>query len=215
MLFLIGNPQQPTLITLNNIDILLDIFINKYLYLGYFILYYSMRRALVIGITSTFTALNVVGRIMLTILPNISPVAPLTLLSGYLGGPITGFLVGSLSMFLSDLIIGAGPWTLITSFFMGLVGLSGFLIRRFSNDHVLLFILGYLSVLAYDLLTSVILMYAFGVPPLIAAINLFLPMSFIIPYPMGPAHEFTSSIIFLSLVKSLHSYVGDRFGEII
>ena len=168
-----------------------------------------------VSIASIFIALNVIGRLMLTILPNISPVAPLTMLGGYIGGPLAGFLIGFLSMLISDMFIGVGPWTLVTSFFMGLLGVIGFYIGKFSKDRVIVLVLGYLSVLLYDISTSVILMYSFGVPPFIAILNLFLPVSILVPYPMGPVHEITSSLLFLALINSLNSYIGDVYGEIV
>lgn len=144
----------------------------------------------------------------MTILPNIAPVAPLTLLAGYLGNAYTGFVVGLLSMLISDIYIGIGPWTLFTSFFMGLVGVTGSLIYRVSSDKIIIFILSYIAILIYDIGTSIFPMLFFGVPPIVAILNLFLPIFFLgIPYPMGPVHEFTSSLLFISLIKLV-----DRFG---
>lgn len=156
---------------------------------------------------SVFTSLAVVGRLSMTILPNIAPVAPLSLLAGYLGGVYTGFAVGFLSMLISDMYIGIGPWTFFTSFFMGIVGMFGALIARIASDRTLTFALSYIAVLLYDVGTSIFPMIFFGVPPLIAILNLFLPISFIgIPYPMGPVHEFSSSLIFLTLVKLINRF---------
>lgn len=161
-----------------------------------------------VALISVFTSLAVLGRLSMTIAPNISPVAPLSLLAGYLGGGYTGFIVGFLSMLISDMYIGIGPWTLFTSIFMGLVGFFGAFIARTTSDKTLTFTLSYFAVLIYDLGTSIFPMLFFGVPPLIAVLNLFLPVFFLgFPYPMGPVHEFSSSILFLMLVKLV-----DRFG---
>jgi len=157
---------------------------------------------------AVFTSLAVVGRLSMTIVPNIAPVAPLSLLAGYLGGAYTGFLVGFLSMLISDMYIGIGPWTFFTTLFMGLVGIFGAFIVRMARDKMVVFTLSYLAVLIYDLGTSIFPMVFFGVPPLIAVLNLFFPVSFLgLPYPMGPVHEFSSSIIFLTLIRLI-----DRFG---
>ncbi len=160
-----------------------------------------------IGYVAVFTSLGVIGRIAFTILPNIAPVAPLTLLSGYLGGPLSGFLVGMLTMVVSDLYIGFGPWTIFTSFFMGVVGVFGAVVRRYMVDRVSIFIASYLAVLLYDIGTSVFTVIWFGVDPLISILNLFVPIFFLgIPYPMGPVHEFTSSLMFLLLVEALSKF---------
>ncbi|HIE36941.1 TPA: hypothetical protein EYP83_02135 [Candidatus Geothermarchaeota archaeon] len=167
-----------------------------------------MNKSRMVAYISVFTSMAVVGRLSMTILPNIAPVAPLTLLAGYLGNAYTGFVVGLLSMLISDIYIGIGPWTLFTSFFMGLVGVTGSLIYRVSRDKVIIFVLSYIAVLIYDIGTSIFPMLFFGVPPIVAILNLFLPIFFLgIPYPMGPVHEFTSSLLFISLIKLV-----DRFG---
>ncbi len=159
-----------------------------------------------VALISMFTSLAVVGRISLMIVPNISLVTPFTILSAIIGGPYEGFLVGLLSMVISDLYIGIGPWTLFTSLSMGFIGfLSGILIKRM-RDLTLIFISTYLLVLSYDILTSILTMLLFNIPPLIAIINLFIPV-FIgsIPYPMGPVHELSASLITTYLIKYLRS----------
>ena len=161
----------------------------------------------IIALSSVFTSLAVVGRVMLVMIPNVSPTVPLTILGGFLGGPSAGFLIGFLSMFISDMFIGAGPHTLVTAPMMGIVGLlSGLLIRRMS-DRILIFITAFLLTLVYDLSTSILTMGMFGVSPYIAVINLFLPV-FLggIPYPMGPIHEFSSAFILVSIHEALSSY---------
>ncbi len=161
----------------------------------------------IIALSSVFTSLAVVGRVMLVVIPNVSPTVPLTILGGFLGGPVAGLLIGFLSMFISDMFIGVGPHTLVTAPMMGLVGLlSGLLIRRM-RDKTLIFITAFLLTLVYDLSTSIITMGMFGVPPYIAVLNLFLPV-FLggIPYPMGPIHEFSSAFILVSLYEVLSSY---------
>ncbi len=169
-----------------------------------------MKLSLAVSLTGILTTLNIVGRISLVVLPNISPVSPLTLLAGYLGGSYVGFLVGFMSMFISDVYIGPGPWTLITSLGMGLVGVFGGLIRRLQLDYTLTLVISFIIVLFYDIFTSIILMYPFGVPPYIAVINLFIPaIQYGIPYPMGPMHEFTSSVLFVGVLRALRRYLGE------
>ncbi len=171
------------------------------------------RKSLLIAYMGIFTALGVIGRLAFTILPNVAPVAPFSLMSGYLGGPLSGFLVGFLTMFVSDLYIGVGPWTVFTSLFMGIVGVSGWICRKVSPDRLTLFIIAYLSVLLYDVGTSVATVIWFGVDPLISILNLFIPIVFLgIPYPMGPVHEFSSSLMFILLVESIRRF---RLSEVV
>jgi len=110
-------------------------------------------------------------------------------------------------MIVSDLFIGIGPWTLFTSFFMGIVGFFGWVIKRLGCDGYLSFFIAYLAVLLYDVGTSVGTMILFGVDPLISILNLFIPVLYLgIPYPMGPVHEFSSSLMFILVVRGLRRF---------
>ena len=160
-----------------------------------------------IALTSIFASLSIVGRISLVLIPNVSLVGPLAILGGYLSGPVSGFLIGFLGMFISDMFIGAGPWTPITSFFMGISGLlSGLFLKKIS-DKTILFVSSLLFTLFYDAMTSIIIMSMFGVPPILSLVNLFFPVFIgFIPYPMGPIHEFSTAFLFVSIAKVLDSY---------
>lgn len=80
---------------------------------------------------AVFSALAVAGRTALSALPQFKPVLALVILSGVALGAESGFLIGALSMLLSNVFFGQGPWTPWQMFAMGLIGfLSGFLYRR-------------------------------------------------------------------------------------
>ena len=152
-----------------------------------------------IALVSVLTATAVASRIILAPLPNIKPVGFLCLFAGILGGPIVGFLVGSLTMVVTDVtFFGAGWWTLATSFSMGIVGFLGYIFVRchcgFSKFN--LFVFTYFSILFYDIFTSITSAFMFGNTSVIASlVMLFFPT----PLPFGPAHEITSAL-FASLI---------------
>ena len=80
---------------------------------------------------AVFSALAVAGRTAFYALPQFKPVIALVILSGVALGAESGFLIGALSMLLSNVFFGQGPWTPWQMFAMGLVGfLSGTLYRR-------------------------------------------------------------------------------------
>lgn len=80
---------------------------------------------------SVLTAAAVAGRIAFYMLPQFKPVLAVVVISGAAFGAHTGFLVGSLSMLLSNFLFGQGPWTPWQMFSMGLVGfLAGVLFSR-------------------------------------------------------------------------------------
>ena len=95
-------------------------------------------------------ALGVAGRFAFYMLPQCKPVAALTIISGAAFGGETGFLVGSLTMLVSDMIFQQGPWTPWQMFAMGMIGfLAGLLFRK--NLHrkkkIIFCIYGFLSVM--------------------------------------------------------------------
>ena len=80
---------------------------------------------------AALSALAVAGRTAFYALPNFKPVLALVIISGVTLGGEGGFLVGALSMLLSNIVFGQGPWTPWQMFAMGLVGfLAGVLYRR-------------------------------------------------------------------------------------
>ncbi len=80
---------------------------------------------------AVFSALAVAGRTAFSALPQCKPVLALVILSGVALGAESGFLIGALSMLLSNVFFGQGPWTPWQMFAMGLIGfLAGFLYRR-------------------------------------------------------------------------------------
>lgn len=80
---------------------------------------------------SVLCALGVIGRAAFFMAPQCKPVAALTILTGVGLGREAGFLVGSMTMLVSNLFFGQGPWTPWQMFAMGCIGLlAGLFFRR-------------------------------------------------------------------------------------
>ena len=73
---------------------------------------------------SVMAALAVASRAAVFWLPNFKPIAGVVAISGIALGPQSGFLVGALSMFASNIIFGQGPWTPWQMFAYGLIGFT-------------------------------------------------------------------------------------------
>lgn len=98
-----------------------------------FFLAFEKRRpsAREIVLIAVLSALTVAGRTVFYAVPHVKPVLALVIVSGVALGAEGGFLVGALSMLLSNLIFGQGPWTPWQMFAMGVCGfLAGVLYRR-------------------------------------------------------------------------------------
>ena len=76
-------------------------------------------------------ALAVMSRTVFYMLPQFKPMMAIVIITGTALGAESGFLVGAVSVFISDIIFGQGPWTPWQMFSMGAAGfLAGILFGR-------------------------------------------------------------------------------------
>ncbi len=76
-------------------------------------------------------AIGVAGRSAFFMLPQFKPVIALTIIAGVAMGGEAGFLVGAVTMLVSNILFSQGPWTPWQMFSMGIIGfLAGVLFRK-------------------------------------------------------------------------------------
>ena len=76
-------------------------------------------------------AIGVAGRSAFFMLPQFKPVLALVIISGVAFGGETGFLVGAVTMMVSNVLFSQGPWMPWQMFSMGIIGfLAGVLFRK-------------------------------------------------------------------------------------
>jgi uncharacterized membrane protein len=134
---------------------------RKYVFISVVLLFYAMfpffmvfegrkpqaREMIVIAVLG---ALTVAGRSAFFMLPHCKPIAAMVIVSAVTFGPESGFLVGCLSMVLSNFLFGQGPWTPWQMASFGLIGfLAGVLFRKglLSRTRPALCAYGFLSVI--------------------------------------------------------------------
>lgn len=78
-------------------------------------------------------ALAAVGRTAFFMIPNFNPVMAIVILSGVAFGCETGFITGAVTMLVSNMVFGQGPWTPWQMFAMGLVGFTAGLVLNNSK----------------------------------------------------------------------------------
>lgn len=161
---------------------------------------------------ASLTGLNVATRVVLAGgPPNVKPVAFLCLIAGIIGGPATGFVVGLMSMLISDIYFGAGYWTIIDSASMGLIAfLAGLLwSRRTGTNRAELAVAGFLLTAIYDVTASVIPAWIFGYSWWIAILMLYVPFlaGFGAVYPFGFVHELTTAVLMFTIGPTVISRV--------
>lgn len=71
--------------------------------------YFTVQR---IAILASLTALCHVGRLMLQFIPNVQPMTTILLIITLTMGTIDGLVVALLSLLLSNMFLGMGPWTM-------------------------------------------------------------------------------------------------------
>lgn len=82
-------------------------------------------------VIAVLCALGIAGRAAFFALPGFKPVLAIVIISGVAFGGETGFIVGAITMFASNMLFGQGPWTPWQMFAMGIAGfLSGVLFQR-------------------------------------------------------------------------------------
>ncbi|MDD7302411.1 MAG: ATP-binding cassette domain-containing protein [Eubacteriales bacterium] len=100
---------------------------------AFFILFEGRRpKSREIAVMAVICALGIAGRAAFFMLPQFKPVAALVIIAGMTLGGGSGFIVGAVTMLVSNMLFSQGPWTPWQMFAMGLVGLiagglSGFL----------------------------------------------------------------------------------------
>ncbi|MCL2023987.1 MAG: ATP-binding cassette domain-containing protein [Oscillospiraceae bacterium] len=98
-----------------------------------FVLIFEGRRpkARELVIIAVLCAIGVAGRAAFFMLPQFKPVLALVIIAGAALGSETGFFVGAMTMFLSNMFFGQGPMTPWQMFAAGLIGfLAGVIFKR-------------------------------------------------------------------------------------
>ncbi len=82
-------------------------------------------------IISVLCALGIAGRAAFFMLPEFKPVLAIVIISGAAFGGETGFLVGAVTMLVSNIMFSQGPWTPLQMFAAGIIGfLAGVLCKK-------------------------------------------------------------------------------------
>lgn len=82
-------------------------------------------------IIAVMCALTVVARVAFIWVPHFKPIAAIVMIAGVALGSRSGFLVGAISLLVSDFVFGQGPWTPWQMLAYGIAGfVAGFLAER-------------------------------------------------------------------------------------
>jgi energy-coupling factor transport system substrate-specific component len=86
----------------------------------------QVREIAIVALLGTLSALL---RVPFAAIPSLQPSTYLVICSGFVLGPVAGFMVGALTAVVSNFFLGQGPWTLFQMVAWGLAGASAPLLR--------------------------------------------------------------------------------------
>ncbi|MCL2499483.1 MAG: ECF transporter S component [Defluviitaleaceae bacterium] len=110
-----------------------------------FVLLFERRKpaARELVIIAVLCAIGVAGRGAFFMFPQFKPVVAIVIIGGVALGKERGFLIGALTVFVSNMFFGQGPWTPWQIFAMGFIGfLSGGIFYRRKRNTAILAVFG-------------------------------------------------------------------------
>ena len=129
-----------------------------------------------IALVSMLATISAVLRIPFAAIPSLQPCTFLIICSGYVFGPISGFMVGAMTPLISNFFLGQGPWTLYQMLAWGLIGYSAAYLRGFNLDRKGLLIIGVVCGFTFGFLTN-IYFWLYFVHPLTLSTLIFAQLS--------------------------------------
>lgn len=106
---------------------------------------------------SVLCTIAVLGRVIFSITPQFKPIIAIIILSAIVFGSETGFMVGSISTFVSNFLFGQGPWTAWQMITMGLIGfITGIVFKDKKISTIVICVYGFLmTFLFYGLIMNI------------------------------------------------------------
>ena len=95
-------------------------------------------------VLATMIALATAGRAAFFMTPSFKPIIAIVIISAIAFGAEAGFLVGSMTMLVSNFLFGQGPWTPWQMFAMGFIGFLSGILYRLRTKRLQLSVYGFL-----------------------------------------------------------------------
>lgn len=83
-----------------------------------------------IVLLAMLASIAAISRVPFTGIPSVQPTSFIIIMTGVVFGAESGFIVGALAAFVSNIFLGQGPWTPWQMYAWGLMGLSSGLLRH-------------------------------------------------------------------------------------
>ena len=117
-----------------------------------------------VALVAMLATISAVLRIPFAAIPSFQPCTFLIICSGYVFGPIAGFMVGAMTPLISNFFLGQGPWTLYQMLAWGLIGYGAAYLARFNLDRKGFIIVGVVCGFIFGLITNIYFWLYFAYP---------------------------------------------------
>lgn len=135
-----------------------------------------------VTLVATLIALAVVSRSAFYLIPQVKPIAAVVIVSAICLGAERGYIIGAMSMFVSNFQFGQGYWTPFQMVAMGIVGLlAGLIFKVIKKNRINMALVGFVLVFIFyglivdastvlmtygenPTLSGVLAIYGYGVP---------------------------------------------------
>jgi energy-coupling factor transport system substrate-specific component len=113
-------------------NILLLALITIIVILGLMFLQYERRKVTSkeLSLIAILSCISAISRVPFAAIPGVQPSTFIIICTGYVFGPLPGFVVGATTPLISNLFLGHGPWTIFQMFAWGCVGISASFLKR-------------------------------------------------------------------------------------
>jgi len=117
-----------------------------------------------VALVAMLATISAVLRIPFAAIPSFQPCTFLIICSGYVFGPIAGFMVGAMTPLISNFFLGQGPWTSYQMLAWGLIGYGAAYLTRFNLDRKGFIIVGVVCGFIFGLITNIYFWLYFAYP---------------------------------------------------
>ncbi|MEA4815826.1 MAG: ECF transporter S component [Lachnospiraceae bacterium] len=157
-------------------------------------------------IVAVMSAIGVCGRMAFYMLPQVKPLAAIIIISGISLGAYHGFLVGALSVFVSNIFFGQGIWTPWQMFGFGIIGfVSGIVFNKKKPGRLSLSAFGFASVLIiYGGIMNPASVLMFQPSPKLGMII----TSYIMGFPFDMVHAVSTALFLLIIGRPMFEMIA-------
>jgi len=95
-----------------------------------------------ISLVAILSGFSSISRIPFAAIPSVQPCTYIIICTGYVFGPVAGFMVGATTALVSNMFLGHGPWTIFQMFAWGFAGATASLLQKINITKFGLIIFG-------------------------------------------------------------------------